>query len=214
MRTTHHLCGRQEAPWLLSQVHLKSLKLITRAQDPPRGWDYCPSKVGGGVLSCVQDGSISPRTQGASFQLTSGPQGGGMRPEPLWKGRDTQDSSGSPEEALSDLEELVCKTMGGSRGRIFVPRGLSALHHGKGMSGLSLRPPKGWAGWGSWQEHNTCVVKAGQEAPGGPGANRAQVRVFGSSQPGTLGPELPPCRNQAWGPSWGTPRLLCCFSGL
>lgn len=151
---------------------------------------------------------------GASSQLTSGPQGGGMRPEPPWMGRDSQDGSGSPEEALSDPEELVCETMGGGRGRIFVPRRLSALHRGKGMSGLSLWPPKGWAGWGSWHEHITCVVKAGQEAPEGPGTNRAWVQVFGSSQPGTLGPELLPCRNQAWGPRWGTPRLVCCFYGL
>lgn len=123
MRTTHHRCGRQEAPWLLSQIHLKSLKLTTKAQDSSWGRDYCPSKVEGVCvwLSYVQDGSISPRTQGASSQLTSGPQGGGMRPEPPWMGRDTQDGSGSPEEALSDLEELAREIMGGSRGQDICP---------------------------------------------------------------------------------------------
>lgn len=99
-------------------------------------------------LSCVQDGSVSPRTQGASSQLTSGPQGGGMRPEPPWMGRDTHDGSGSPEEALSDLEELAREIMGGylshtasqhfivGRGCPGCPSGLlrGGLAGGRGMS--------------------------------------------------------------------------------
>ena len=57
----------------------------------------------------------------ASSQLTSGPQDGGMRPEPTWMGTDPQDGSGSPEEALSDLEGLVHEIMGGSRGQDICP---------------------------------------------------------------------------------------------
>lgn len=54
-----------------------------------------------------------------------------------------------------------------------------------------------------------CVAKAGQGSSWG-GGHGLWVQVFGSSQPGTLGPSCH--RNQAWGPSWGTPTVALLLS--
>lgn len=115
MRTTHHRCERQEAPWLLSQVHLKSLKLTTRAQDPPWGRDYCPSKVRSGVCgSAVSRMAVSTQGHRGLFSAHIWPSGwwNEAKSHHGWEGT-PHDGSGSPEEALSDLEELAREIMGG-----------------------------------------------------------------------------------------------------
>lgn len=69
-----------------------------------------------------------------------------------------------------------------------------------------LWPPKGWAGWGLWSEDVMYVVEAGEGALGGQEPTELWEQVFGSCQPGTPGPGLPPCKSQTWGPEMGLPQ--------
>lgn len=50
----------------------------------------------------------------------------------------------------------------------FFPHGFSTLHcGGDDGSAAPLRPPKDWAGWGSWVEHSMSVVEGGVGSLGG-----------------------------------------------
>lgn len=100
-----------------------------------------------------------------------------------------------------------CEVMGGGRGHDIRPTWPLNTSPWEGdVPAAPLWPPKGWAGWGLWPEDITYVVEVGEGALGGQEPTELWEQVFGSCQPGTPGPGLPPCKSQTWGPEMGLPQ--------